>query len=215
MGLTNLALKFTGYFSVDRCKALTDGVFAIVVTLLVLGINVPLDHNFSEKGFLEFLKRIGFDVFLYAISFWLVGTYWILHTAMLQYARHGSRVLIWLNLLFLFFVTLIPFLTELKVAYRYEPFVTLLFGVDQIFIGFSLIVIWLYVADNPHLLNREVEKRLRRKVTLRLLMSPVLISAVAIPVSFFSVHLSGILFLSIPLFYLSHRDIDQNWSVQE
>ncbi|MGZ8163485.1 MAG: TMEM175 family protein [Methylobacter sp.] len=70
----------SGYFSVDRCKGRLDGVFAIFVAVLVLGIDVPVDHNFSENGFLAFMKRIGFDVLLYAISVWLIGTYWVQHT---------------------------------------------------------------------------------------------------------------------------------------
>ncbi|MGZ8923118.1 MAG: TMEM175 family protein [Methylosarcina sp.] len=198
-------------FSLDRCKALVDGVFAIVVTLLVLGIEVPTDHPFSEQGLVAFMERIGFDLLLYAISFWLAGTYWVQHAAIMHYFRHGSRMLIWLNLLFLFPVTLLPFITELKGAYRHEAMVTLLFGIVQIVIGLTLIALWTYAVSHPHLLVRTVEKELWRKVAWRMLVSPVIISLVAIPVSFLSVHLSSLLFLSIPLYYLSYPLIDQNW----
>jgi hypothetical protein len=58
-----------GSFRLERCTALTDGVFAIVVTLLVLGIELPSDHNFSEDGLYKFLERISFELMLYAISF--------------------------------------------------------------------------------------------------------------------------------------------------
>ena len=97
-----LSPSSTELFSLDRCKALVDGVFAIVITLLVLGIDVPTDHPFSKQGLFAFMTRIGFDLLLYAISFWLAGTYWVQHAAIMQYFRHGSRMLIWINLLFLF-----------------------------------------------------------------------------------------------------------------
>ncbi|MGR9072793.1 MAG: TMEM175 family protein [Gammaproteobacteria bacterium] len=205
------SLKPIGLFSLDRCKALADGVFAIVVTLLVLGIDIPSDHNFSRDGLFAFLDRIGFHLFIYGISFWLAATYWLQHAAIMQYYRQGNRTVVWLNLLFLFPVTLLPFVTELKGAYRDEALVTLLFGLVQIFIGLALVALWTYSRSHPYLLVRSVENGLRRRITRRMLMSPVIISLLAIAVSFLSVHLGSLIFLSIPLYYLSHREIDQNW----
>lgn len=205
----------TGSFSLDRCKALVDGVFAIVVTLLVLGINVPTDHPFSEQGLFAFLQRIGFDLLVYAISFWLAGTYWLQHAAIMHFFKNGSRMLIWLNLLFLFPVTLLPFVTELKGAYRHEVLITLLFGVLQIVIGLSLIAIWSYAVLHPHLLVRKIEEDVRRRVTRRMIVSPIIVSLIAVSVSFLSVHLSTLFFLSVPLYYLYHPVIDKNWSDSE
>ncbi|WP_024297164.1 TMEM175 family protein [Methylomicrobium lacus] len=205
----------TGSFGLDRCKALVDGVFAIVVTLLVLGIDVPTDHRFSEQGLIAFLGRIGFDLLIYAVSFWLAGTYWVQHAAIMHFFRNGSRTLVWLNLFFLFPVTLLPFITELKGAYRDEPLVTLLFGGVQIVIGLALIALWRYAVLHPHLLTHKIEEDTRRQVTRRMIVSPIIISLIAIPVSFLSLHLSTIIFLSIPLYYLFHPMLDRNWSNSE
>ncbi len=207
-----LSTPALGSFSLDRCKALVDGVFAIVVTLLVLGINVPTDHSFSEQGFMAFLQRIGYDLLVYAISFWLAGTYWLQHAAIMHFFRNGSRKLIWLNLLFLFPITLLPFITELKGTYRDEILVTMLFGGLQIMIGLTLIAIWTYAAAHPDLLTHPIEMDVQRKVTRRMLISPIVISMIAIPVSLLSLHLSSLIFLSVPLYYLSHPVIDCNWS---
>lgn len=202
-------------FRLERCKALTDGVFAIVVTLLVLGIDVPSDHSFSEDGLIAFLERIGFHLFIYGVSFWLAATYWLQHSAIMEYYRHGNRTVIWLNLLFLFPVTLLPFVTELKGAYRHEPLVTLIFGLLQILIGFALILLWNYAGSHPQLLARSVDNKTSRKVALRMLISPVLISVIAIAVSFINAPLSSLFFLSIPLYYLSHCEMDQPWDDSE
>lgn len=200
-----------GSFKLERCTALTDGVFAIVVTLLVLGIDVPADHNFTEDGFYKFLERISYEILVYTISFWLAATYWLQHAAIMHYYREGNRALIWLNLLFLFPVTLLPFVTQLRGTYRYEELITVLFGVLQIMIGLALIAIWNYSKSNPQLLIRPIDDAFRRKVILRMLFSPIIISFIAIPLSFVSLHASALCFLSIPLHYLSHRQIDQNW----
>jgi uncharacterized membrane protein len=202
-------------FKLDRCKALTDGVFAVVITLLVLGINIPSDHNFPEEGLFAFLERIGYHVLVYGVSFWLAAAYWIQHAAIMQYYKYGNRKVVWLNLLFLFPVTLLPFVTELKGAYRDEELVILLFGIVQVFIGLALVSLWIYAVSCPYLLTREIEETIRRKVTWRMIISPVIISLIAIPISFFSIHLSTLFFLSIPLYYLSHPMIDQNWNERE
>ena len=199
-------------FSLDRCKALADGIFAIAVTLLVLGIDVPTNHRFSEQGLFAFLDRISFDMLIYAISFWLAGTYWVQHAAIMRYFKHGSRGLIWLNLLFLFFITLLPFVTELKGDYRLEPLVTMLFAIVQILIGLALIALWRYAVSHPHLLNYPVEEMIQRRVTWRMIVSPIIMSIIAVPLSFYNVHLGSFFFLIIPLYYLSHHAMDQNWS---
>ena len=62
-------------FSVDRLNGFTDGVLAIVITLLVLGIDIPEDHTFSEQGLIAFLLRISRDVIMYAASFLLIAAY--------------------------------------------------------------------------------------------------------------------------------------------
>ncbi|MDO9161663.1 MAG: TMEM175 family protein [Methylococcaceae bacterium] len=205
------SLTKKGLFSLERCNALTDGVFAIVITLLVLGIDVPSDHNFSEQGLYAFLERVWLELLIYGVSFWLAVTYWLQHTAIMHYYRAGTRSLVWLNLLFLFPVTLLPFVTELRGTYRYEELITVLFGGLQILIGLALIALWNHSKHYPQLLIRPIDDAFRKKVVCRMLISPILISVIAVALSFIDIHASAVFFMSIPLYYLSHRDIDQNW----
>ena len=198
-------------FSLDRCKALTDGVIAIVITLLVLGVNIPTDHHFSEQGLLSFLRRMGFDLVVYGVSFWLGGTYWVQQCAILHYVRVGSRVFIWLNLLFLFCLTLLPIVTKLKSLYRGEPLVILLFGGMQVLAGLSLLALWMHVVSHPHLLARPVSAAVQRSMFVRMMVSPILISVLATLISFVSIHAGTLLFLSAPIYYFSHRLVDSQW----
>ena len=126
--------KLGGRLRLDRLNALSDGVIAVAITLLVLGINIPTDHNFSEQGLLSFIKRISFDVLIYAVGFSLIGTFWVQQNVVFHYIRYGNRTLIWLNFLFLFFVSLIPFVSKLRGIYKYPLFLLALLSFQLIFV---------------------------------------------------------------------------------
>ena len=205
--------QFSGY-SVDRINGFTDGVLAIVITILVLGIDIPEDHNFSEQGLVVFLLRIGRDVIMYAASFWLIGAYWVQHHVIFHGLRYCNRTLLWLNILFMFPLTLIPFLTKLKVIYRDEVLVVLLFGSAFIVSGLILFYIWRYAVSHPELIERPVDSSVARSMDRRIMIGP-LISLFAIGLSFLNIDLGTIAFSTIPLFYLSHRLIDSEWGKQE
>lgn len=205
--------RFYGFtkLTLDRLNALTDGVVAIAITILVLGINIPEDHLFSEQGLVSFLHRIGHDILIYGISFWLIAAYWIQHHAMFHYFRYSNRLLVWLNALFLLFLTLIPFLAKLKSIYKNEPKVALLFGLGNIIVSLALLAIWRYAVSQPGIQQQHpVGSAVIRSMTLRILATP-LISLVAIGISFINVRVGTVCFVLIPLFYLSHRLIDARW----
>ena len=197
--------------TLDRLKNFTDGVLAIVITLLVLGINIPEGHNFSEQGLAPFLWRLKEDVIMYAASFWLIAAYWVQHHAVFQYLRYCNRTLMWLNILFLFPITLIPFLTKLKVVYRTDEQVVIPFGAAFMASGLILLGIWRYVISHPELLEPpDLDPSVVRSMTRRILMGPV-ISVAAVCLSFLDIDLGTIAFCTIPLFYLSHPLIDSGW----
>lgn len=204
-----------GELSLNRLMAFTDGVLAIAITILVLGIDIPEGHSFSEQGLFSFLARIRHDVIVYAASFWIIGAFWVLHHAVFNYFRYCNRWLLWLNTLFLFSTTLIPFLAKLKSIYRQEPKVVLLFGTGFILTGLSLLAIWRYAIAKQELHRTSpIDPAVIRSMTRRILLTPV-ISALAVGLSFINVHLGTYTFLTLPLFYLSHRMVDTGFKKPE
>jgi uncharacterized membrane protein len=200
---------------VDRLKGFTDGVLAIVITILVLGIDLPEDHKFSEQGLLSFLLRIEWDVLMYAVSFWLIAAFWVQHHAVFQYLRHCNRSLLWLNIFFMFPLTLVPFLTKLKLVYRHDAILIPFFGAAFIACGLMLFGIWRYAISRPELTGRpNIDPAVIRSMSQRILIGP-LVSLVAIGLSFLNLHLGALAFASMPLFYLSHRIIDSGWEKPE
>jgi len=88
-----------------RLEALSDGVIAIVITIMVLGLEVP------HEATLEALKRMAPVLFGYVLSFVHVGIYWNNHHHLFQAVRAVDGTVLWLNLHFLFWLSLLPFVT--------------------------------------------------------------------------------------------------------
>jgi uncharacterized membrane protein len=195
----------------DRLNALSDGVTAIVLTLLVLGIDVPKNHDFSRDGLLSYLMQIEYQVAVYAVSFVLVGTYWTVQNVMFHYFRHGTRALSWLNLLFLFMLTLLPFTTQLIGVYQYQPLVMVIYGAVNIACSMSLALIWWYANHRAPVVWPRIDPAVTRSMMLRILLGAGL-SLVAIGVSFLNVRLAHAVFLSTPLLHISHQSVDTHWA---
>ena len=194
-------------FSTDRINAFTDGVLAIVITILVLGIDLPEDHKFSEQGLVSFLMRISRDVTMYAASFWLIGAYWVQHHAMFHFLKYCNRTLLWINILFMFPLTMMPFMTKLKVVYHADVVVAPLFGSTFIVSGLILLGIWRYIVARPALTDRPIDPPVVRSMSRRIMIGP-LVSLIAIGISYINTDLGTIVFCTLPLFYLSHRLVD-------
>ena len=201
--------------TLDRLMAFSDGVIAIAITILVLGIDIPEDHSFSEKGLVGFLGRIGHDVVIYAVSFVAVATFWLQHHALFLYLQYCNRALIWLNTLFLFSVTLIPFLSKLKITYEQEPNTVRLFCAGIFFCGLMLLAMWRYVLSHSELLKRPaMDQTVIRSMTRRILVAPV-VAVIAFGLSFVDVRLGTHAFFLIPLCSLRHRLVDRGWERPE
>ena len=114
--------------TIERLATYSDAIMAVVATLLVLGIAVPEGHKFSQEGLASFLLKIRQDIGVYALSFLIITGYWMQHHAIFLFLHHANRLFTWLNFVFLFFVTLIPFATKLLAVYRQDVFVVLIYG---------------------------------------------------------------------------------------
>ncbi|MGB7415187.1 MAG: TMEM175 family protein [Thermosynechococcaceae cyanobacterium] len=100
----------------DRLNTLIDGILAIVLTLLVLDLKVP--QSASEAVFVDQLIALWPQFFSYALSFialsfMILGLFWIGHQLEAHYIRKSDDIHIWLSLLFMMFIALLPFSTSL------------------------------------------------------------------------------------------------------
>lgn len=95
--------------STNRLETLTDGIFAIAMTLLVFGLSIPDPDRTPPTQLLTKLGQLLPNVLSVIVSFVILGVVWVATHSQFQYIRRADHALIWLNLSFLLCVTLVPF----------------------------------------------------------------------------------------------------------
>src|SRR5215468_3070408 len=134
--------------SKNRVEAFRDGVFAIVITLLILDIHVP-DGDYSQlfAALVALLPRM----FAYVISFGVIGVYWLAHHQSLQMIGKLNSFLIWLNLIYLLAVSFMPFPTALLGRYPMQPIPIVIYGLNLIVANTTGVMFTLYLRRHPEL----------------------------------------------------------------
>lgn len=102
----------------NRLEALADGVFAIVMTLLVLELSVPAVSEVTNESVGEALAEMWPEFLIYALSFLVLGVFWLMHKMIFDALEGSDPPLVWLNVMFLLITALLPFSTALVGEYR-------------------------------------------------------------------------------------------------
>ena len=181
-----------------RVLALSDGVFAIIITLLVLEVHVPeltQGHSLNEA-----LRELRPSLIAFVISFILAGMYWVGHRDLFALIRRTDRGLVWLNILYLLPLCLLPFGAGLLGSYDQEPVALRIYGLLLVLIAFMRVVIWLYATNRPHLLWQRLDAR-QRRAGLAINLYPGLIYLVAFLVARSAPGLSLMIYGAMPLLY--------------
>lgn len=191
--------------STQRVEALTDGVFAIATTLLVL--NVAVRSGLPHSEFLAALRAIGPKVLAYVVSFMVIAVYWIGHHNQFFWIRHVDRTQIWITTFFLMAIAFIPFSTSLIADYPREVLAVGIYGTNVMLAGLALLVHWRYAAGPGKLVPQPMDQRLS-DVTSRRILFGIVFYAVATLVAFVS-PIGVVLFAGLPLLYMRSSEIDR------
>jgi uncharacterized membrane protein len=183
-----------------RLEAFSDGVIAILITILVLELKVPSGADWDAL-------RPVLPVFLtYVLSFVFLGIYWNNHHHMLHAATRINGKILWANLHLLFWLSLIPFVTGWMGESRAAPLPTAVYGVVMLSsaIAYFILLRQIIAEEGPHSqLALAVGKDVKGKV------SPLLY-AVAIPLAFLQPWISDALYVTVALIWLvPDRRIEQ------
>ena len=175
-----------------RLEAFSDGVLAIIITIMVLEMKVPYDPTF--EGLIPL-----FPVFVsYLISFIYLGIYWNNHHHLLHSIKKVSGTVLWANLHLLFWLSLIPFATGWMGENHFASATLALYGVILLM---AAIAYWILAHSliNYHgkesLLAKALGSDLKGKIS-------IVIYIIAIPASFFNQWISGALFVLVALMWL-------------
>jgi len=184
--------------SPERVTMFTDGVFAIIITILVLEIGVPAE--LPEQSLREAIAETGPELLAWVISFLIVGMYWAWHRDLFNQVRYVNRDVVWLNLLFIMPAALIPFAASVLGEYHDEPIALHLYGAVLILTALLRWLLYGYVMRRPSLLWEPPGTKTRRIGGL-LAGAPIVIYVIAMLVASAAPLLSLLLYLGVPLLY--------------
>jgi|SRR5579872_3100183 len=193
-----------------RIEALTDGIFAVAMTLLVLDIKVPVVQVAAELP--HRLLTLWPQCLSYLISFIMLGIYWVGQHNQFHLIRRTDRVLLWINILFMLVISFVPFSTALLSAYPRQPVALMIYGANLIVIGAILSWHWRYATRRHRLVDASLDPRIVRLAARRILIGPTLF-LIAVGVALFSTTTSLIIYLLAPLVYILPGKVDRHWSI--
>jgi len=162
----------------DRLVFLSDGVFAIALTILVLDIKLPASFNtfdFTLRELLKALEGLEPNIFAYVISFLVIGISWRSHDLTFHYVKRYNTTIFWLNLLYLLFVAFIPFPTSvLAVSINV---VSVVFYASCLAIAQGLeAALWIYSTrvHTSRLIEEDINPHLVTYHTIMFLAAPII-----------------------------------------
>ena len=157
--------------SVERIAALSDGVFAVAMTLLVLDLHAPaIEAIHSEADLRAALANLAPRLLVYMMSFLTLGIFWIGQQTQLNYLARSDRNLAWLHLVFLFAVTTLPFATALMAEFFAYRTALAVYWVNLALFGALLLATWRY-AGHAHLLKADAPPELLAGVNRRIVIA--------------------------------------------
>ncbi len=153
--------------SLERLAALSDGIFAVAMTLLVLDIHAPAARTIhSELDLWHGLQALGPRLTVYLLSFMTLGIFWIGQQTQFNQLTKSDRHLTWIHIAFLALVSVMPFSTTFLAEFIEFRLALLLYWVTILLLGVILYVSWRYAAHaglveaNSNELRCAIERRI-------------------------------------------------------
>ncbi|HEY6377443.1 MAG TPA: TMEM175 family protein [Edaphobacter sp.] len=127
-------------FPTTRLEAFSDGVLAVIITIMVLELKVPREDGFPG------LLTLGPILFIYFLSFTFIGIYWINHHHLVRRTEHADHRVLYSNLAFLFSASLLPFFTSYVIEKHSDSFSVALYAASMIVTGFTFLLLRLAIG---------------------------------------------------------------------
>jgi uncharacterized membrane protein len=169
--------------SKHRLEALTDGIFAVAMTLLVIELKLPEHESVHDSAELaRGLVRLIPTLIAWIISFVVLAIFWFSHHRLFHYVRVVDAKLLWLNILYLCFVSLMPFSSALAGGYGRMLLSQRLYSTNMILLSVLGLLQWRYVFRHPELWSTPMTVGLYRAARFRTL-GLILVALVAVAIA--------------------------------
>ena len=164
--------QVAGDRSLDRIGALSDGLFAIAMTIIVLEIRVPDVQPHTDAALLGAIGQLGPRFLTYFLSFLTLGIFWNAQHAQLNYVARADRNFAWLQLVYLSIVALMPFSTSLLAEFIDLRVAFLVYWLNLYLLGVGLYAAWWY-ANRADLLTADASPGVRYAFRRRIVVYQV------------------------------------------
>ena len=178
-----------------RLEAFSDGVIAVIITIMVLELHVPEAHGMA--GFLTILPRLG----IYALSFLMVAIYWVNHHELCGRSETVNYRVLWANLLFLFVLSLVPFFTDYIEEHHFDSFATALYGVIMLLAGQAFLLLRLAINGMHDDHGEPLPKQDRAETTKHL--ASLALYVAAIPMAYYKPMFSLAMNFAVTLIWIA------------
>ncbi|MFH1710597.1 MAG: TMEM175 family protein [bacterium] len=182
--------------STRRIEALTDGIFAIAMTLLILNFNIPGTLKGIDAG--SFIVSQSDRLFNYFLSFVLLAIFWLVNNQIYHHIKKTDTMHLWLNIVTLMFVVFIPFSASLISQHPDTTAGEFFFALNIFLVSVSTQFGWIYATQERRLISEESEEERLWRSIKRGWVSP-LVSGLAMIMAFVEPKLCSHIYLSIPV----------------
>lgn len=164
-------------YDLERLIFFSDGVFAIVITLLVIELHPPEDWH---GGIPALLTGLAPKLIPYLISFAAIGGFWMSHRLMFRYVQRFTERAAWINLLFLALIGLTP-LANLLISHHYQ-YIDSIFAYVGLMVAISIVggLLWGYLSLVERVVDPNLTLAFRMTLLFRLCINPPLICAASL-----------------------------------
>ena len=183
----------------NRLEAFSDGVFAIVITLIVLNVKVPDVHIANNSQLNQIIRAAAPKLLSFGFSFLVIGIFWIAHHRIFSFAKVVDTPLLWLNLVYLMFNALIPFPASILADNFFMPTTILIYTGTLFLISMMHFIILEYIIKHEDVKHEALTKSIYRSATRSAIIGPVCFILAAAS-SFVSAYLS-LFFVTCALFF--------------
>jgi uncharacterized membrane protein len=192
-----------GILTKNRVETFSDGIFAIIVTLLILEIKVPhIEHQGSVPELLGAIRMLMPKFASWVISFLTICIVWVNHHRLFEQFKGINIVLFWLNVHLLLWVCFVPFPTALVGDYPHNPLAVAFYGVVMGFIGLAFFIARLYGLRNTAILKEGINLKAYKKGVVFALFFGFLFYMIAAALAWVHTYLSFIAYFLIAMYFV-------------
>lgn len=195
--------------STTRLEALSDGVFAIAMTLLVLELSVPYFTGAGKVGHPTSFSEMGGEFYTYVLGFFSLGVYWILHHYVFNLIKRSDGLLVWLNITFLALASLIPFWSQVLIYSDLPMYAFSYYCIYMVVTFLVLLSILYYATFGYRLVDPDINKKSISILKRILFIGSFMMTVVAVSSYFFPpatqlIYVPAVFFI-IATIYICHR----------